>query len=72
MFMTRPKKVMTGLIWRHKQDSFDLSVSTAGGIVLFGCWLLWAVVCFESSLVLDFVDVIAVAAFIMPCVDFWQ
>ena len=30
MFMTRPKKVMTGLIWRHKQDSFDLSVSTCG------------------------------------------
>jgi hypothetical protein len=28
MFMTRPKKVMTGLIWRHKQDSFNLSVST--------------------------------------------
>ena len=26
--MTRPKMVMTGLIWRHKQDSFDFSVST--------------------------------------------
>jgi len=34
MFMTRPKKVMTGLIWRHKQDSFDLSVSTIDIILL--------------------------------------
>ena len=30
MLMTGPKKVMTGLIWRHKQDSCDLSVSTQG------------------------------------------
>ena len=34
-----------------------------------GCWL-WALVCCEHSL--DFVDFIAVAALIMPCVGSWQ
>mgnify|MGYP006213066843 CR=1 FL=1 len=28
--------------------------------------------CCENNLVLDFVDAIAVAALIMPCVDSWQ
>ena len=41
-------------------------------LLVVGCCVLWTVVCRENSLVLDLVDVIVVAALILPCVDSWQ
>ena len=46
-------------------------VRSSSTTVLVGCCFLWAFVCCENILVLDFVDVIAVAALIMPCVGSW-
>ena len=55
----------------HYALCWFLAVRSSCTIVLT-CCLLWALACCENNLVLDFVDVIAVAPLIMLCVGSWQ